>query len=120
MKIVDMTKMIISPYSSSNNFKEHRYFITSEQKPVRNSILASESFKIGIIGWPGTGKSLVLFDLVKSYQQNGKKVLVIFCAPMDDYVSISRNIGISVVQIAIITRDWDQLDAYEVILVDEA
>lgn len=39
---------------------------------------------------------------------------------MDDYVSISRNIGISVVQIAIITRDWDQLDAYEVILVDEA
>lgn len=120
LELVDMTKMIISPYSNSDDFKEHRYFLTSKQKPIRDSIFASDANKIGIIGGPGTGKSLVLFDLAKSYIDIGKKVLIVFCAPITDYMSISERIGISVKPIANVARDWNQLNVYDVILVDEA
>ncbi len=114
----DLSDLIISPYSQPKLFAEHVYFLTNEQSEISKKIFNSKSRKIGLIGGAGTGKSMVLFDLAKKYQNKGLKVVVIFCSPLLEYISISEQIGVSV--IPIVNVDLDNLTDYDVILVDEA
>ncbi|MFG5501843.1 hypothetical protein ACFJYO_15745, partial [Enterococcus faecalis] len=69
---VNLSNLIISPYSQPELFKEHRYFLTDDQLLKRNEIIDSRSRLFLIKGGPGTGKTMLLFDLARKYVKEDK------------------------------------------------
>lgn len=116
----DLTHLIISPYSEPERFKDHQYFLTSEQLKAVKDTLSSNKQKFSITGGPGTGKSLVLFDLAKKYTEMGKKVLIVFCAPMSPFEEYTIKETLSINFLHIKNLKQIHLEEHEVILVDEA
>ncbi|WP_086315297.1 hypothetical protein A5821_002743 [Enterococcus sp. 7F3_DIV0205] len=116
---INLSSLIISPYSQPAQFANHQYFLTDEQKEVRKDILTNNQYnKFGLIGGPGTGKSMVIIDLAKEYQRLGRKVLVIFCASLPNSNEISTALDLNILSIKNITENV--LNAHNIILVDEA
>jgi len=117
---INLTQLIISPYSEPKRFKEHDYYLTSEQFKAVKDITESENNKFGITGGPGTGKSLVLFDLAKKYFNQGKQVLIVFCAPISktETEKITKELHNDFIHISNLKNI--NTDKYGVILIDEA
>jgi len=115
---IDQSSLIISPYSQPQEFKNHKYFLTSEQNQRKNDILKTNLKKVCLAGGPGTGKSLLLMDLAREYILKGNKVLIVFCALIPEYESLSNELGIKIVPVKGISID--NLKPYDVILIDEA
>ncbi|NWN85569.1 MAG: DUF2075 domain-containing protein [Staphylococcus sp.] len=115
---IDLSKLIISPYSQPGDFFDHKYYLNQLQSKVKEDILNSEFNKICIEGESGTGKSLLLFDIGKYYNNKNKKVILFICAKLNDSKSLSEIIGFEIKSI----RDFPnvQLDDYDVVLIDEA
>ncbi|HBI1562037.1 TPA: DUF2075 domain-containing protein [Enterococcus faecalis] len=115
---INSSQLIISPYSQPELFKEHQYFLTNEQFSVRNEILTSKKRVFQIKGGPGTGKTLLLFDLARKYVRENKKVIIIFSGnkPNCEELSTVLNIEIKPVKKVKVT----ELENYDVILIDEA
>ncbi|HCX9155689.1 TPA: hypothetical protein O0Y60_002707, partial [Staphylococcus aureus] len=76
---IDVNKFIISPYSEDDEFLNHEYYLSQNQKQIKNEIKNCTQNKIFVRGHAGTGKSLLLFDLAKEFHNQGKKVLLLFC-----------------------------------------
>ncbi len=86
-KFLDLDKefspknILVSPLNDSKRFLENDYLLTDNQEKIKNDILriindcTSEHF-VGLTGAPGTGKTLLLYDLGKELSLN-KKVLLI-------------------------------------------
>lgn len=118
LSAINLSKLLISPYSQPDEFSEHIYFLTDEQKKVRKDILETKYEKICLVGGPGTGKSMLLLDLAKEYKLQKYKVIIIFCASMKDYKLISDKIGINIIPVKNMNSiNFDEID---IILIDEA
>lgn len=115
-----LTNFIISPYSETDRFVSHTYFLTDQQETKKNQIMQSNSKKIGIIGRAGTGKSILLFDLAQTWVKKGKKVLVVFVGQLDNYSSISEKFGFEITPIRFMNRQKILEGEYDIVLVDEA
>src|SRR5699024_1429558 len=96
---LELSDLIISPYTEPVRFKNHKYFLSDEQITRKKDISKSEKNKFGLIGGPGTGKSMLLFDLAYEYKDEGKKVVVIFCAQLENHDLISKYLEIKVIEI---------------------
>lgn len=118
---IDLSSMIVSPYTLPEKFKNHQYFLTDEQYNIRNKILAPSKDRILLKGGNGTGKTLVLFDIAKKYINQQKKVLFIFGGPMstDEYTNISQQTGVDLKPISQISLEEIQKLDKNVIIIDE-
>lgn len=115
---INFSRLIISPYSQPELFKEHKYFLTNQQFSIRNEILSSKKRVFQIKGGPGTGKTMLLFDLARKYVSKGKKVIIIFSGNKFNCSELSTVLGIEIKPIKnIVVPD---LESYDVVLVDEA
>ena len=77
---------LVSPFNTPDRFIQEEYFLTQVQEQVKKSVLASvESAKGGeffhITGQPGTGKTLVLYDIARTLAKHGK-TLIIHCGEL--------------------------------------
>ncbi|EOS7724706.1 DNA/RNA helicase domain-containing protein [Enterococcus hirae] len=115
---INFTHLIISPYSQPELFKEHKYFLTNEQFSIRKEILNSRERVFQIKGGPGTGKTMLLFDLARKYVSENKKVKIIFAGNKFNCEELSSilNIDITPVKNVKVT----ELEDYDVVLIDEA
>lgn len=115
---INFSHLIISPYSQPELFKEHKYFLTNEQFSIRNEILSSKKRVFQIKGGPGTGKTMLLFDLARKYVNENKKVIIIFSGNKYNCEELSTilNIDIKPVKNVKVT----ELEDYDVVLIDEA
>lgn len=122
LKGLNLNNMIISPYTQPKEFSARRYFLTNEQIEHRDNIINSSKQKICLSGGPGTGKTLLLVDLAKKYQEQGTKVVIVFCSKMHDIdaLRISKLLGIDIIPIRRIVDDRSILDNYDIILADES
>lgn len=118
---LNMDHLIISPYSEPERFNKRRYFLTDEQIELKEKILTSPMQKICLSGGPGTGKTLLLVELAKSYIKKGKRVVIVFGSKLDDSEAnkISKHLEIEVLPIKKPTEDISVLYEYDVVLVDE-
>lgn len=74
--LFDPSNYLVSPFNDSKKFNNGSYFLTQQQQLFKNSILKSKSQFFIIEGLPGTGKTLLLYDLAKEFYENYDIVIV--------------------------------------------
>lgn len=72
---------LVSPFNSTDKFLRGEYFLTNQQRDFKKKILqfvddAAKGNFCAITGGPGSGKTLLLYDIAKTMIQSGKKVLI--------------------------------------------
>lgn len=76
---------LVSPFNSTNKFINKEYFLTQEQDQYKREILKNiengEKF-IVLKGQPGSGKTLLLYDIAKRVMQT-KNTSIIHCANLN-------------------------------------
>lgn len=78
---------LISPFNKTDEFLKGNYFLTEHQQNIKKNILSlcdkPENCSISIKGNPGTGKTLLLYDIAKTFYKKGKKILIIHCGQLN-------------------------------------
>lgn len=72
---------LVSPFNSTNEFLEEHYFLTNHQQEIKADILNfvndnSRGSFYAIYGGPGTGKSLLIYDIARTLMDFGEKVII--------------------------------------------
>lgn len=115
---------IISPLAEPERFLQKEYFLTSQQRDIERKILAKinengHCFQ-GFSGLPGTGKTLLLYDIAMQLSKR-QRVAVFHCAAFTEEL---RHLDERLKRIDFIdgmaTIDAALLEGYSVLLVDEA
>lgn len=115
---------LVSPFNSTERFRENQYFLTHQQEDIKNQILAhfnnntTPSF-ISVTGSAGTGKTLLIYDIVKELKCNKKHPLIIHCGYLNFGQIKLQSYGWDIIPIKLfnILLDFSKFDA---IFVDEA
>ena len=115
---------LISPLTQPERFLKKEYFLTAQQKDIERQILKSIRIKRGgyyhFSGLPGTGKTLLLYDI--AMKLSGRQmVCIIHCGASGQewkrlHERLRRIVWVFDSQITAEMR----LDEYETVLVDEA
>lgn len=77
---------LISPFTTPWKFIRGEYFLTQAQDQLKRSLLAAcerGKYLFHITGQPGTGKTLLLYDIAKTLAKNGR-TLLLHCAAQND------------------------------------
>lgn len=76
---------LISPFNNTEKFINGEYLLNQSQQSIKSNLLEKlKSEKIVILfGRPGTGKSLVLYDIIKDYLKNNITFDVLHCAKLN-------------------------------------
>ncbi|MGL5256128.1 MAG: ATP-binding protein [Proteocatella sp.] len=115
---------LVSPINHTDKFINHQYFLTSQQEEISCNILQSIYSKtatkfIGLTGFAGTGKTLLLYNIARECTMHGK-VCIIHCGILSDgHISLSQKIdNLDIYPIKNLRNDVP-LDSYDFIFVDE-
>lgn len=116
---------LVSPFSTPARFIQGEYFLTQAQEQIKKSILkgvdsAFSGAFFHLTGRPGTGKTLLLYDLAKTLSKNGQTLLV-HCGKLTaGQYKIRKEIErLDIVSAGqLLSRD-DALGSYSYVLVDE-
>ncbi|MED3965064.1 ATP-binding protein [Niallia taxi] len=66
--LFDPSKFLVSPFNDCERFINGSYFLTKQQQEFKKEILEKNSQQFTILkGLPGTGKTLLLYDLAKEF-----------------------------------------------------
>ncbi|HCX9182609.1 TPA: DUF2075 domain-containing protein, partial [Staphylococcus aureus] len=105
----------------------HEYYLSQNQKQIKNEIKNCTQNKIFVRGHAGTGKSLLLFDLAKEFHNQGKKVLLLFCGQLSNKYDLTDKFGFKISEISSYRRCLEdeninnkELDEADIIFIDEA
>lgn len=88
-KLFNPSDYLVSPFNSTENFIENKYFLTDQQELLKRKItdVLDDNTKanfFGVTGSAGTGKTLLTYDISKEVINNGKKVLIIHCGNLNN------------------------------------
>ncbi|MEW4286147.1 ATP-binding protein [Priestia koreensis] len=74
--LFDPSSFLVSPFNNVSKFINNSYFLTSQQENFKNQILSGHSQFTTINGLPGTGKTLLLYDIAKELKEKFNVVIV--------------------------------------------
>ncbi|OBP14202.1 hypothetical protein A5320_16320 [Rheinheimera sp. SA_1] len=113
---------LVSPFNSTKKFIENCYFLTNQQEEIKNRVISSlQTFKteffVSITGGAGTGKTLLVYDIVKSLRSLKKKTLIIHCGYLNDGQEFLRKKGWDIIPI----KNYKnvKLSNYDAVFIDE-
>lgn len=115
---------LISPLNTPDRFLNKEYFLTSHQEEIVKQILGAYRNKctqyFGITGSPGTGKTLLLYDLASQLSKLGR-ICVIHCGIMPEGLAYldSHLDNVDIIEAKHFGDDFDLLQ-YTFVLVDES
>ncbi len=124
-KLFLASEYLISPSEDAEKFLQKQYFLTPAQDQVKSAFLkdieeASGCNFFHISGRPGTGKTLLVYDLAKHMARSGKTLVTCREEPAGGLITISDSLeNLDFMFIGDITSA-DQLKDYEYMFVDEA
>ena len=78
------SRFLISPLNTPERFLKGDYFLTDQQEEYKNAIIDGiEKKKVlfGLTGRPGTGKTLLLYDIARELSKK-YRCLIVHCAPL--------------------------------------
>lgn len=121
--VFDPSAYLVSPFNSTDRFLTGEYFLTHQQEEAKTHILKSlqpsrQAEFVSITGSAGTGKTLLTYDVVKAFIQQGRKVLIIHCGNLNDGHNALNKKG-WLISPAKALKSLNLAD-YEFIVVDEA
>lgn len=123
-KLFRVSDYLISPLNTPEKFIKGEYFLTNQQEEIKSCVLRKVQ-EIGsgffsIIGTPGTGKTLLLYDIAKELTKKGK-VVVIHCGKLAvGQIYLNKNLqNFNVSSVVSLRYDDNLLNEYDFILVDE-
>ncbi len=118
---LDLSDNIISPYSDPEKFINHEYYLTTEQMDIEKKILNIDYKLISLVGGPGSGKTLLLFDMAKKMTEKSKKVLVVLGAQMteDESKKLTEIMKFDVEPIKNVAFE-EKINDYDVVFFDES
>ncbi|MBR2121992.1 MAG: DUF2075 domain-containing protein [Lachnospiraceae bacterium] len=125
--LFNASEYLVSPLSTPERFLRGEYFLTQAQEQVKRSLLKAVDAAGGkgffhITGKPGTGKTLLVYDLARTLAANAATVIIV-CGGLKD---VEREISRETANLDIVTAGEVQNDAAGLftkagfILVDEA
>ena len=114
---------LVSPVNTPTRFIQGEYFLTQAQALIKKNVLNDADAALGcaffhLTGKPGTGKTLLLYDLAKTLARTGNTLLV-HCGKLSrGHERIAKEIS----QLDIVSSSElkSSLSDYNYILVDEA
>ncbi len=112
---------LVSPFNSTEKFLGGKYFLTGHQEQIVKSIVAKIDRGVSfssISGGPGTGKSLLVYDLAKTAISAGRKVLIVHCGNLNSGQIELNEAGFVIIPVKKTGDCKDQ--KYDLIIVDEA
>ncbi|MBE6042085.1 MAG: AAA family ATPase [Clostridiales bacterium] len=119
------SEYLISPVKTPDKFLRAKYFLTPAQEYIRNELLkcidgTMEGAFFHIAGRPGTGKTLLLYDLAKSLSERGNTVMIHCGELTEGDLIISKAIdSLEIISADDITEDTD-LSGFDFVAVDES
>lgn len=81
------SRILVSPLNDTERFLNDEYLLTENQSNIENKVLSrigkieDGAFFYGIKGNPGTGKTLLLYDIAKKLSKQGQ-VLLVHCGKL--------------------------------------
>ncbi|WP_430411312.1 DNA/RNA helicase domain-containing protein [Kordia sp.] len=117
------TDYLVSPFNSTGKFISNEYFLTNRQNQIKREVITkvdnNEVSLISISGKPGTGKSLLVYDIAKECTKNGKSVLIIHCGILNEgHFELNHSINWSIVAIKVVSNI--DINQYDLVVIDEA
>ena len=76
-------KYLVSVFNDTDRFMNDEYFLTQQQKEFKKQVFDSKKEICLIEGKPGTGKSLLLYDIAKEMAEVSKTV-IIHCGQLNE------------------------------------
>lgn len=121
-KLFKPSNYLVSPFNSTDEFMESKYFLTSHQDEIKedcvNRIEKKGTTFISICGKAGTGKSLLTFDIAKEFIVRKQKVLIVQCGILNKgHHRLIGHYGWNIIA-AKILRSTD-LSEFDLIILDE-
>lgn len=119
------TRYLVSPFNSTEKFLRSEYFLTNQQEDIKNKIIkiiqnSTEHQFIAISGNAGTGKTLLVYNLVNEVK-NSKKVITIHCANLNEGQKQLNSNGWQIIPIKDFSRNLDYyVKSNEFLVIDEA
>lgn len=77
------SNFLISPFNDTNKFLEGKYYLTAKQEEIKKDIINHNGTIAIIEGRPGTGKSLLLYDIARTLKHDFN-ILMIHCALLNE------------------------------------
>lgn len=112
---------LVSPNSTPMKFLRNEYFLTDQQRMIRNEILndiTDDHYRFySISGYYGTGKTLLAYDLAKELMKM-RRVGIIHTGVISHKMAVLRQNGYAMISLA----EIDTIDyaSYDIIVVDSA
>ncbi|ASK19353.1 DNA/RNA helicase domain-containing protein [Halomonas sp. N3-2A] len=112
---------LVSPFNSTDKFTNNKYFLTGQQELIKDSVLNIIDKNIGafisIAGGPGTGKTLLIYDVVK-FIKTQKRALIVHCGQLNEGHARLIKLNWNIIPVKEIS-DCD-LNNFDLLVVDEA
>lgn len=117
-------KYLISPLTDPDRFLRREYFLTSQQRDIKGRILkklGEKSYSLqGFTGLPGTGKTLLLYDLAMELTEEKDRVCVLhFGSFPDEMGTLNERLKRIDFYSCRDDREFPDMDGYRAIFVDE-
>lgn len=132
-KLFPPEKYLVSPFNSTDAFVEKRYFLTDHQQEIKTKILRFANNEDGggfyaVYGGPGTGKTLLMYDIARTLMESGKKVIIGHAGSLNPGHSSLKYLGWDIratkdmIDITVNSNQFEQVlrDLADVYFLDEA
>lgn len=111
---------LVSPFNSTRKFLNKLYFLTGQQEKIKGSIIkkinaTTQSF-MTINGGPGTGKTLLTYDVVKDLKDR-KNTLIVHCGQLNNGHATLISEGWNIIPIKNLRHQ--DVSSFDIIVVDE-
>ncbi|WP_284307234.1 DNA/RNA helicase domain-containing protein [Shewanella glacialipiscicola] len=111
---------LVSPFNSTSKFLNELYFLTGQQETIKGSVIkninaTTQSF-MTINGGPGTGKTLLTYDIVKDLKDR-KNTLIVHCGQLNNGHATLISEGWNIIPIKYLTQQ--DVSSFDIVVVDE-
>lgn len=122
-KLFDIKNYLISPFNTPDKFLKGEYFLTSHQEIIKKSVIDKNIPNKNLIlieGNAGTGKTLLLYDLIKESEKKGLKSVTFHCGSLNNGHYQLIESGLTIYNPKEVKELLESNPNYDIIFVDES